>query len=280
MVIGDSVGSLGWVIGVSLGIGLVALLGLRLLVAQRGSSTVDVAASVLAALGYVDQLDGTGFEMYLEVFFSLRGFQVERTGKPGDFGCDLLLWRRVVLGRATEGWVVQAKRSSGSVGGQAVAQVHAAATHHGRPGAFRARRRVRRLLVTNSSFTRGAIQLAASCEVELWDRRRLAGELTDVLVSKRGRARGLAAALLSPPRPGAPSVAVPLPPALPMGRRQLLSRRRRATGLFPHRWLRRRGRPTLPWPRLRWRPPLRPCAALSQLAATGWSPTFSPSPPT
>jgi hypothetical protein len=36
------------------------------------------------------------------------------------------------------------------VGGQAVAQVHAAATHHGRPGAFRARRRVRRLLVTNS----------------------------------------------------------------------------------------------------------------------------------
>jgi hypothetical protein len=59
---------------------------------------------------------------------------------------------------------VQAKRWSQSVGPGAVQEVVASRAHY---GAHRA------IVVTNSNFTKAAIELARSNDVEMWDRSRL-----------------------------------------------------------------------------------------------------------
>jgi len=116
------------------------------------------------ALGFeqVDAMGGDEFELWLERFFLRAGWQVRRVGGSGDFGCDL------ILSYGGYDTAVQAKRSAKPVGVGAVQEVVAGRQHHGCHYA---------MVVTNSSFTVAAAQLAASCGVELWDRERLAAEV-------------------------------------------------------------------------------------------------------
>jgi restriction system protein len=101
----------------------------------------------------VHQMDGASFERYLEALFRNQGYQVERTPYQGDYGADLILCRD---GTRT---VVQAKRSAGNVGVKAVQEAVAARGYY---GAHRA------MVVTNSSFTRRAQELARANGVTLW----------------------------------------------------------------------------------------------------------------
>jgi restriction endonuclease Mrr len=93
-------------------------------------------------------MTGSYFEEFLAELFKQRGFQVEMTGKAGDQGVDLIL--------SLDGLriAVQAKGyTSGSVSNSAVQEAHAGMTHH---------RCHRAVVITNSRFTSGAIELAAS----------------------------------------------------------------------------------------------------------------------
>ena len=108
-----------------------------------------------AGIDRIDGMSGLEFEQYLEYLFRRLGYLVERTRYSGDFGADL------VVARKDERRVVQAKRKAGRVGVAAVQQAVAARAMYDCDTA---------MVVTNSSFTAQAEELAAANDVELWDR--------------------------------------------------------------------------------------------------------------
>lgn len=136
---------------------LLAAIGLTGLLGHRSARLRDnVRRSDMADL---DWMAGTEFEHYLVHVFVAEGYAVRHTGRPGDYGADLLLRQGEAL------TVVQAKRTVSPVGVGAVQEAAAALPHYGAATA---------LVVTTSYFTRNAETLAASNRVELMDRNRLA----------------------------------------------------------------------------------------------------------
>lgn len=115
-----------------------------------------------STLSKVDLLTGKDFETYLATRFRALGYKVEQTKLVGDYGADLVLTR--------EGYrtVVQAKRYSKNVGIKAVQEVLGAKAKYNAQNA---------IVVTNSGYTREAVELAQSAGVELWGRERLISEL-------------------------------------------------------------------------------------------------------
>jgi len=116
----------------------------------------------------VDALSGTEFEHFLSKLFSQLGYSTEVTKQSGDQGADLIITKH---GGKT---VVQAKRFSGRVGNKAVQEITAAKKFYNAENA---------LIVTNSYFTKSAITLAHSNNVELWNRQKLI-ELIESYINK------------------------------------------------------------------------------------------------
>jgi len=112
----------------------------------------------------VDGMTGHEFESFLAKLFLSIGFDVEETRETQDQGADLFVSR---FGRRT---VIQAKRYSENVGNAAVQQAIAAMHHFGCDGA---------MVVTNSFFTKAALELAESTSVRLIDRDALKEMLED-----------------------------------------------------------------------------------------------------
>ena len=137
----------------------------------------------LAASGIadIDTMDGKTFEEYLEVLFAKLGYKVERTRYVGDYGADLITQKDGVK------TVIQAKRYGKTVGIKAVQEAVAAKGMYGCTEA---------MVVTNSTFTQAAKELARANRVTLWDRDRL----VDTLLRVRGESEALrqAAHLLAP----------------------------------------------------------------------------------
>lgn len=114
--------------------------------------------SMSLTLEMVDAMDPYNFELLLGMIYESQGYRVIETPKSGDQGADVL------LERAGERTVVQAKLYSDSVGNKAVQEAIAARSH------FRCHAAK---VVTNSSFTPSARQLAESSDVELVGRDQL-----------------------------------------------------------------------------------------------------------
>lgn len=164
-----------WIVPVAVGF-LLLLLGkslavLRLLVllvglvAAAGSRRARVGFVLrTAGVGQADYMDGTTFEHFSAEVLRSNGYHVEHVGQVADYGAGLIISNQ--SGRA----VVQVKRYSGSVGVDAVREAAAARAHYGTH---------RAIVLTNSSFTPHAINLARSNAVDLWDR--------NVLVNLAGR---------------------------------------------------------------------------------------------
>ena len=146
----------------------------------------------LAASGIadIDAMDGKAFEQYLEVLFGKLGYRVERTRYVGDYGADLITQKDGVK------TVIQAKRYGKAVGIKAVQEAVAAKGMYDCTEA---------MVVTNSTFTRAAMELARANRVVLWDRDRL----VETLLRVRSEAGGMQQA----PQPPAPQ---PLAPELPL----------------------------------------------------------------
>jgi len=106
----------------------------------------------------VDILDGYAFEGFLSGLFEKMGYSVTQTSLSGDQGADL------IIEKLANKIVVQAKRYSVPVGNKAVQEAVASMRHYGANEA---------MVVTNSSFTKSAIELARSNNVELVDRHKL-----------------------------------------------------------------------------------------------------------
>ncbi|MGI4787354.1 MAG: restriction endonuclease [Janthinobacterium lividum] len=141
----------------------------------------------LAASGIadIDTMDGKAFEQYLEVLFSKLGYKVERTRYVGDYGADLITRKDGVK------TVIQAKRYTKAVGIKAVQEAVAAKGMYDCTEA---------MVVTNSTYTRAAVELARANRVALWDRNRLVETLL--------RVKDEAEAIMPAPQPSAPQPAL------------------------------------------------------------------------
>jgi len=121
-------------------------------------------------IGDFTQLNGYEFEEYLKNLFELLGYTAVQTPSSGDQGADL------ILSKDDEKIVVQAKKYDGKVSNKAVQEIAAAKNYYNTD---------RAMVVTNSSFTKSAIELAFSNDVELWDGRKLKNVIEDLEKGKR-----------------------------------------------------------------------------------------------
>lgn len=129
---------------------------------QRAESRAEEIAELLAT--ELRLLSGVQFEQFLERAFTVLGYQeVQRTQASGDQGIDL------IVGDGRERVAVQVKLYQGSVGNEAVQQAYAGMAHY---------RCHRCAVVTSSTFTRSAVQLAASTGCKLIDGQGLRALLT------------------------------------------------------------------------------------------------------
>ena len=116
-------------------------------------------------IGDFTELNGYEFEEYLKSLFELLGYTAIQTSLSGDQGADL------ILSKDDEKIVVQAKKYEENVSNKAVQEVAAAKNYYEADKA---------MVVTNSSFTKSAIELAFSNDVELWDGRKLKDIVRDL----------------------------------------------------------------------------------------------------
>ena len=113
----------------------------------------------------IDAMGGEVFEQYLATLFSRLGYRVELTRFRGDFGGDLVLRKGGVR------TAVQAKRHAKTVGIKAVQEAVGAKAYYDCAAA---------MVVTNSYFSRQAVELAEKAGVELWDRDELIERLSKI----------------------------------------------------------------------------------------------------
>jgi HJR/Mrr/RecB family endonuclease len=110
----------------------------------------------------IDLMSGSEFEEFLCNYFNDIGYECERTKATGDQGVDLIAIKDEVK------IAIQAKCYSGVVGNHAIMEVFAGAKYYNANKC---------MVITNSTFTKAAIELAKSNSVVLWDRQVLTEKL-------------------------------------------------------------------------------------------------------
>lgn len=105
-----------------------------------------------------NDLNGHQFESFLTKVFEALDYVTVNTKLSGDQGADLIIMKD---GEKT---VVQAKKYSGKVSNKAIQEVVTAKKHYKCKNS---------MVVTTGEFTKSAIQLAISNNVELWDKTKL-----------------------------------------------------------------------------------------------------------
>lgn len=108
-----------------------------------------------SSLDVIDSMEGIQFEKYLYELFLALGYKVQLTAESGDYGADL------ILNDGDSCIVVQAKRHKSNVGITAVQEVLGAKAYYEADYAW---------VVTNSSFTNSAVELADRAGVSLYSR--------------------------------------------------------------------------------------------------------------
>ena len=111
---------------------------------EKGLSIVDI-----------DLMSGVQFEEFLCGYFNEQGYQCSITKASGDQGVDLIAKKGDII------IAIQAKCYSGTVGNHAVMEAVAGMKYYNAN---------RCMVITNSTFSKSAIELAKANGVILWDR--------------------------------------------------------------------------------------------------------------
>ena len=109
----------------------------------------------IRTLEYIDKLNGFEFEDYLEELFKTFGYDVEELPYSNDYGADL------IISKGVKRIVIQAKNYTGNVGNTAVQESISAKAYYNCDIA---------MVITNSYYTKNAIEMAKSTGVILVDR--------------------------------------------------------------------------------------------------------------
>lgn len=136
---------------------VVFILGIIISIFQAFGDAVNEVRGVNLNIEAVDELNGYEFEDFLNSLFLKLNYKAYTTSKSGDFGADLLIEDKTTKKKI----VIQAKRYKQNVGLAAVQEVHAAKAYYQADEAW---------VVTNSGYTKSAIELANNCNVKLIDR--------------------------------------------------------------------------------------------------------------
>jgi restriction endonuclease Mrr len=132
----------------------------------------ELDSSQKIELGNFENLTGYEFEGYLKGLFNLLGYTVVQTSLSGDQGADL------IMSKDGEKVVVQAKKVNDKVSNKAIQEVVAARNHY---------KAGKAMVVTNSSFTKSAIELSLSNNVDLWDGLKLKSIIQNLRNKKKGK---------------------------------------------------------------------------------------------
>jgi len=108
----------------------------------------------------VDKMKGNEFEYFLKAHFEKQGYSVKLTKASNDYGADLL------IENSKNTIAVQAKRYGKKVGIKAVQEIASSLSHY---------KASKGIVITNNYFTKNAIVLAETNNVDLWDRDKLIG---------------------------------------------------------------------------------------------------------
>lgn len=114
-------------------------------------------------LSDVDAMDGLDFEKFVSNLLEQQGFTNVSLTEQYDFGVDIIATKDGIC------WGIQVKRYSGLVKAEAVRQVVTGLRVYGCD---------RGMVITNSTYSRVAVQLAYSNGCELIDRNRLTEMMT------------------------------------------------------------------------------------------------------
>lgn len=113
----------------------------------------------------VDLMTGTEFEEFIELMFSKMGYTSYVTKKTGDQGIDVIALRDdIKIG-------IQTKCYSGSVANSAIQEAVAGKSFYNCK---------KIMVITNSTFTNSAIELAQSNDVVLWNREMLKEKIKEL----------------------------------------------------------------------------------------------------
>lgn len=113
---------------------------------------------ISSGIDLIDKMDGVEFEKFLLEHFKQQGYVGRLTPATADYGADL------VLQKDKRKVVIQAKRWNRVVGIEAVQQIIGAIKHYDAD---------KGMVITNSTFTENAYNLAETNGIELWDRKSL-----------------------------------------------------------------------------------------------------------
>jgi len=112
----------------------------------------------------VDKMNGHEFAEFLGERFKANRYKVTMPPRSGDFGAD------VIINQGAYRAVIQAKRSNSKVGIKAVQEVIGAVKYYGA---------MHGIVITNNHYTNSAEKLAASNDIEMWDRDKLVDFLAE-----------------------------------------------------------------------------------------------------
>ena len=112
----------------------------------------------------VDLMTGVEFEEFLCNYFNTHGYVCTQTKASGDQGIDL------IAKRDDNVLAIQAKCYTGTVGNHAIMEAVAGTRYYNAN---------QTMVITNSTFTKSAVELAAVNNVILWDRQVLIEKLAN-----------------------------------------------------------------------------------------------------
>jgi HJR/Mrr/RecB family endonuclease len=170
----DLTESLKWLLGGVLLIGIIV--AVALVAWYLGNRpTTPTARELASSFEAVRSMSGDQFECFTADLFRAMGHQAVVLGGAGDQGVD------VIVNRCGERVAVQCKNHKRPVGNRPVQEVYAGAKHH---------RCVEACVVAPAGYTRGAIALASSTGVSLYDADTVRQWIRKVDELEKGRASG------------------------------------------------------------------------------------------
>lgn len=112
-----------------------------------------------AGMAEIDKMDGETFERFVGLLYQKMGYETHQTKASGDYGAD------IVAQKNYQSMIIQTKRYTNKVGVSAVQEISAARSYYYVS---------RAAIVTNSTFTEPAQNLAKANQIALVDRLTLA----------------------------------------------------------------------------------------------------------
>ena len=138
---------------------------------SAATSKLEIETSVVNQLEIIDTMKGSEFETFVVDLLKCNGFSnVTQTKLSGDFGVDVIGFKD------NKKYVFQCKRFKGKLGLKPIQEAYAGKRHY---------RADEAVVITNSEFTKAAMELASDTDIICCDRNQLAKLLENYVLLKR-----------------------------------------------------------------------------------------------